>query len=425
MGQDKMLERKVKQVDLSLDADTYQMVTIKSYHHAAPVGQEEQKSVQAAPVAEDEVSLEEEQLTEAPEISATQQKTNSFDEKTTEAKDKLRVKAVNLQLHGEALAFSMTEKFREKKEKREAEKQAKARVKTMQAAHEEREKQRKAEEKHRQEVDAKVEKIRRYFTDEGGDGFGRISGSDPDIFMYREKGLYAEGVPDEQYRKSVTRLMDHFHKGLFTRRKKGSEEFSEGGRALLFYSTKNFEAMNDIMRTGDSSRILPGQTKEHVTERTRTVVSFLNTQTVPQDMVTVRHVGLDALPYMLGPGDYSTVEKALESKAAVDYQERIATDAAVTSTTTMQKGVKNFAEKGKVEIRAMIPKGTHACFMKEVSEASHEDELLLQAGTKFRVLKMERADDGPGPDGSYPKVVLYVEAMKDNTYDMGKFPAAS
>ena len=45
------------------------------------------------------------------------------------------------------------------------------------------------------------------------------------------------------------------------------------------------------------------------------------------------------------------VEKALESKAAVDYQERIATDAAVTSTTTMQKGVRNFAEKGKEDPR--------------------------------------------------------------------------
>ncbi|MBR5420201.1 MAG: hypothetical protein IK115_03525 [Lachnospiraceae bacterium] len=341
------------------------------------------------------VTLDAQQVTTAPELPVQQQKSSSFDEKKTKVKSKVKEKI---------------DDHRAKK----AEKQ-------RQKAEEQR-----AQQAYQDSIDHTCELIDQYFEknpDTGVPEIGELDRSQgTQSIVYKGHHLSWEGIPDATYRANIERQMDYYHDALYET-KEGKQVMTAGGQAMRYYGSTHYTEVNSLLRTGGYDGV-DAPFRQMTYEKSRAAVEFLNSQQAQEDMITVRHVGLDALPHLLGKsvGKCSSIEQAMKSKKKIDYQGVVGEDRAFTSTTTLAQGSENFRSY-PVEMRMLIPKGTHGCFIKEAASSSQEDEFLLQAGTKFRILKMEEKDTGHGLAGTTRKIVLYMVAQP-NFYDMSKFPAA-
>ena len=179
--------------------------------------------------------------------------------------------------------------------------------------------------------------------------------------------------------------------------------------ALTAYMNGGYDVMNDYMRTGRTHK---GSTFSHRSkdELADTLHSMLSTRKINRDMVVRRGVSkFSTLSFMMDGGkskDLSGPElaKLLQDKMADGNV--ILTDKGFVSTSvreqsgfgagTYQKGTN--LGKGKeaiytepgIEFIILVKKGTRAmdiCGAGVMGQADNEDELLIDAGTKFRVVK--------------------------------------
>ena len=361
------------------EGDLTQNVTVSSQQSMYQTGSMSESMMSSTSFTADTVSIEGQQVGEAPEFSAQVQKPNDVEEK--------KIK--------KAFA-SIKQKFQGKAKEQTRQTQ----VVSQQAV----------EQGVSQTVSAQQDAVSQDTIDQ------------VDELVRRIDRYFDTPMSEEEYQeKVVQKLQGDYHRALITSTPVdemfGLRSLSEGAEALQFYSLPaNYRAMNGILRK-DNGR--EGTAEQY--EQTQIVAEFLNTQEVKDEMVTVRHMKLSALTHLIGGGKIEKMEDAVSRIESVNYRGLIAEDKGFTSTSTNPAGSPAF-NKHQVEVRTLIHPGTHGCYMREVSDFRDEDEFLLQAGTKFRVLKMECKKTGHGPEDSDPKMVVYVEALQDNEYSMGGFP---
>ena len=361
------------------------------------------------------VNLQNADIPDAPELPAQQQKANGFGSKVKKLADKITKpfrshKTQEIGQHSELQEAEEHERLVQQQE--EEEKRQKEQKKTEGKKQE----KKPGAKSFRNEVDDTVAEIDRQLY---GKNAGKIADGISTWTYYRGKELEWDGSPDPTYAGHVKKLMDSFHDVIYHE----DEELTVPALESLEAYSDDSTLINDLLRDGKQD----DDDAETVYKNTKGLVEFLNKTEAPEDMFTVRHMDLSGLsrfvgiPFQTEKGkklDVDTAFAQLEDK--VNYQDLVGMDKGVVSTTTIPQGTSKF-NRHQVEMRIMIPKGTHGCFLKECSEFQEEDEFLIQAGTSFRVLKIEKQDTGHGgPDGN-PKIVVYVKAMP-NKFDMSKFP---
>ena len=162
--------------------------------------------------------------------------------------------------------------------------------------------------------------------------------------------------------------------------------YHTGFKSYLFeQGTCYYKLMNQALEAGNyqNGKLMD----ENVYHSVSNLRDFLNKCEVPQDMAVIRYVQSQTLLRMLG-NRFKSVEDLLRRKNEVSQGNLIAKDNAFFSSTIMQGGAGDFALR-PVELRVLVPKGTHAFYAEAHTAHPDEKELLLQAGTHFRVLKVE------------------------------------
>lgn len=114
-------------------------------------------------------------------------------------------------------------------------------------------------------------------------------------------------------------------------------------------------------------------------------------------VVLRRGIYNEDLAHMLGfNGDFSKVQAQWDAINSGDY---VAEDKGFLSTSPYAKG--GFTSK-PVELRIYCPSGTHAAYVDSISTHRGEKETLLQSGSIYRVLKLDKIGG---------KTVAYIELL--------------
>ncbi len=179
-----------------------------------------------------------------------------------------------------------------------------------------------------------------------------------------------------------------------------------------------YATVNGVLRDHE---VVTYGSREQYLEQGRTLMDFLNTDqcTMQQDTVVVRHMDLEGLRAAIGvPAD--TEVRGVAETLKHFGKSKTFMDKGFLSTTLLPKGVEQFASTSNVECRILLPKGTHAMYLDPVSHFSDadydghgENEVLVQAGTKFTIVDMKE-------DKRTHKLVVYMTANKRNKATLSK-----
>ena len=118
------------------------------------------------------------------------------------------------------------------------------------------------------------------------------------------------------------------------------------------------------------------------------------------------------LPY----DSINNVEELMDKIGQLPDNGFLIRDKAFLSTTIIKDGVAqgNF-RKGQVEFRILAPKGTKGLYIEDMSNyAETEQELILDAGTIFRVTKIDASEKWTSLNATEEndkKVIIYMEAI--------------
>jgi hypothetical protein len=138
--------------------------------------------------------------------------------------------------------------------------------------------------------------------------------------------------------------------------------------AIRSYTSVAYVPMNSYLRTGSTSKYL----REGSPEAKSMIDEVHHVQAamrpIPQHVLTSRGTNLRAFGIANGAELHALVGKTVQDKG-------------FTSTSYSQRSF-----VGEVKMKIEVPKGTHGAFVSAVSEHENENELLLAAGTKFRIL---------------------------------------
>ncbi len=248
----------------------------------------------------------------------------------------------------------------------------------------------------------------------------RIEDRERSIREYEERIASITGVDGEPLFKEVKADPKDMHKALMkmnddrnfaTEENLSSEDFAkarscgavkvtEAIDAFTAYMNGGYTAMNDYFRTGkmDKKDVFSYVPKYVHAENLKKI---MDVTTISRDMVVRRGVaGFDTIKYMIGTDDVMSLSGE-ELKAALKKKmgegDLFVRDKGFVSTSIRAgsgfgAGGPNptFTEPG-IEFIILVKKGTHALDISNAGvrgQAKNEDELLINAGTKFRVVKV-------------------------------------
>ena len=161
-------------------------------------------------------------------------------------------------------------------------------------------------------------------------------------------------------------------------------------RASDRYTGSWYSDMNNVYRRnkrGDKS----------IVELSENLTTALRRAQTTKPIVLRRGINEEDLAHMLGfNGDYSKVQANWDTINTGDYA---AEDKGFLSTSPYAMG--GFTSK-PVELRIYCPTGTHAAYVDSISTNKGEQETLLQSGSIYRVLKIDKIGG---------KTVAYIELL--------------
>ena len=198
------------------------------------------------------------------------------------------------------------------------------------------------------------------------------------------------------------------------------KDVEDGLDSLRIYTAQYYKNMNDGLRFGKWQRYAES-TPKFFCEQTVNAIKALNHEKcrVKTDLSVRRDMDMKGLMAMFGlqsTGDVDQDVNTILSQSHLDDGTRILHDKGFLSTTMRQSGEDRF--KKNVICRILVPKGTTGLFVGGISVNTAEGELLLQANTKHRLLKVEKHH----PPDSVP-LVVYMEAIPGNVFSKEKIEA--
>lgn len=156
--------------------------------------------------------------------------------------------------------------------------------------------------------------------------------------------------------------------------------------AVVEYTSFYFRETNKALRDGVYSA---GNAPRDVSKRIDRCTEALDAFQVAEDVVVYRGVGsMDAMANFL-----HVTRAELDDRIANGTLDSFA-GAAAGDDAFMSTGVTAGKAWSGPKLVALIPKGTHAMYVDPVSANRGEKELLVQRGSRFEVVKVERSSGG-------------------------------
>lgn len=162
-----------------------------------------------------------------------------------------------------------------------------------------------------------------------------------------------------------------------------------GKEAIVEYTGSLFSAMNDVYRRDDRSHKKAVKYAEDATKELRRI-------STTEPIVLRRGINSSDLAHMLGfNGDVSAMDSHLDEVNKGGYA---AEDKGFLSCSPFSGG----GFQKSVELRIWCPSGTHAGHVATISHFKSEKETLLQSGSLYDVLKVEK---------NGPNYIAYLELL--------------
>lgn len=161
-------------------------------------------------------------------------------------------------------------------------------------------------------------------------------------------------------------------------------------------------------------------TSKEVVKATQDAIKEISKHKLKEDMALFRHATADCLGVILGLPWGTPAEEIDKKISDFNKGKTIVHDKAFLSTSMFRDGADSFKMAGGVEVRILAHKGTEAVNISRLTDKEgkisnmqdDEQEMLLQAGTHMRILRVEK----PKPEGDDPKpqgYIIYMETVPE------------
>ena len=187
------------------------------------------------------------------------------------------------------------------------------------------------------------------------------------------------------------------------------------------YSGMAYESINGALRNGKYGKAKKDKRTGVWSDDVREMVDDLKkdiSNELPEELCLTRHGDIGGLACMFGMpySSVNNVEELMERIGQLPDGGFMIRDKAFLSTTIIRDGtLQGTFRQGQVEFRILAPKGTKGLYIEEMSIfPDSEQELLLDAGTIFRVTKIDASgkwDSKKATKANNKKVIVYMEAI--------------
>lgn len=175
----------------------------------------------------------------------------------------------------------------------------------------------------------------------------------------------------QKFRESLDKQFNKWYKGL------SEEEIN----AVISYTGSDYEDMNSFLRGIDSSA------SKYIQTTISNCKSALDKASLKEPIVVGRGSSVESLSGMLGTEYHSDATWYAENKDK--FIDGLAKDNGFLSTTPYEGG----GFDGEVIYRINVPKGAHGVYVDDISSNQGEQEFLLQAGSNFRVIDIQKTGE--------------------------------
>jgi hypothetical protein len=201
---------------------------------------------------------------------------------------------------------------------------------------------------------------------------------------------------------------------------------------LSLYSGDYYEDINRYLRTGKDVWVKFQNKKIRTSKLVQRVYRGVEMFNLKRDVAVTRNSNFRSLLRFLGMTDNPDIKKAddlIKVLKEKPMNGHIGFDKGFFSTTIVKGGIEDDFAEMQVEYRIFTPKGTSCTYLAPFSEYKAEKELLMQAGTAFRMVKIKTSgswkgdaegdDQGSGKKIKDKKIIVYLEAIQKNKEKKG------
>lgn len=227
-----------------------------------------------------------------------------------------------------------------------------------------------------------------------------------------------QGFTKKELEQKMSTCSDEEYKHYEAIYTKGTSEMETH---ITGYSGETFKVINNALRYGKYGKVKLGGGEGYWNEDVKTMVEDLKndiSNELPDELCLTRHGDLGGLAAMFGLSYNSVknVEDLMERIGNLPDNGFLIRDKAFMSTTLIKDGVAQGGfRQAQVEFRILAPKGTKGLYIEEMSlYPDTEQELILDAGTIFRVTKIDATgkwDSDRATEDNNKKVIVYMEAI--------------
>ena len=218
-----------------------------------------------------------------------------------------------------------------------------------------------------------------------------------------DKNLWLDTIQKQTERKMLEKEAEWM--------KQLSDEAKSG---IRLYSGSSFETMNEYLRykgrgLPEKEAISKSGISEYVLQSVKDAINGLNKVTLDEDYVLRRGASIGDIAGLI-PGNYKKNKEFLRSKTVDELNDMLAGSVVIYDSFTSTSSIWDRGFSGELETVFYAPQGTHASSIMSISQfGTGEGETLLNAGTKGKIVKIEKSD---GHSGS--SIRMYVQILVDN-----------
>ena len=207
---------------------------------------------------------------------------------------------------------------------------------------------------------------------------------------------------------------------------------------LSAYSGEYYKDINRYLRTGKNGMVRFEKKRILASNLVKKVYRGIEKFDLKKDMVATRNSDMKGLLHFLGMANNTDIKKADDLIKALKENPmngHIGMDKGFFSTTLVKGGLKGVGSPGdknynpsfgdmQVEYRILTPKGTSCAYVAPISFYKGEKELLIQAGSAFRLVKIKTSGSWKGEDDDDQgkakkkkiikdkKIIVYLEVIQ-------------
>lgn len=216
--------------------------------------------------------------------------------------------------------------------------------------------------------------------------------------------------------KGAEQLENRLHSAYYNAYNEPKTYEEEKNKASLrTYAGEYYTEINTYLRTGKDADIHSDGQPAKASKVAKRMIDGMGKFKLNRDIVTTRNGDINGLKHFLGVGNDDTIKNADDIMKLLKDQPmngHIGADKGFMSTTIIGGGTPEFADM-QVEYRIFTPKGTKCAYIAPLAPYEQEKEVLLEAGTVFRLVKVAAPKSWSSEDGKKDKkIVVYMEAIQ-------------